>query len=223
MQAYLRARRGAGAAEVHGPRRFNFAPDQPLTVLELVDALDPRAHGREDLAPGRPRPGARPRSATSTSTAEKARAAPRLDARALARRGARGDDRLVPGVPRPRGGVDAPHDELRGLPRDPRAGRASTSRRSGRPTPFVPGETPVPVSGRVFDAEELRDARRCLARLLAHHRPLRGASSRRAVRRVRRRAARHPRQLRLSRQPARPLRLTSATRSASGGSGPATR
>ena len=46
-----------------------------------------------------------------------------------------------------------------------------------RPRPFVPGETPVPVSGRVFDAAEMQSPGRRVARLLAHHRPLRRASS----------------------------------------------
>ena len=41
--------------------------------------------------------------------------------------------------------------------------------------PFVPGETPVPVSGRVFDADGDAVAGRFLARFLAHHRPLRRA------------------------------------------------
>ena len=46
------------------------------------------------------------------------------------------------------------------------------ARRPFRRAPFVPGETPVPVSGRVFDAAEMQSLVDSVARFLADHRPL---------------------------------------------------
>ena len=49
VQAYLRTAEELARPEVQG-QAFNFAPDQPRTVLEVVDALA-RLMGREDLPP----------------------------------------------------------------------------------------------------------------------------------------------------------------------------
>src|SRR5262249_53632083 len=86
----------------------------------------------------------------STSGQLQGGAGPRLGTALGAREGARRDD---PVVPRPSGGhfVSAP-EELRRRILDLVSEYAA---QEWPPKPFVPGETPVPVSGRVFDADDL--------------------------------------------------------------------
>ncbi len=71
--------------------------------------------------------------------------------------------------------MDSARERRRAAGPDPRAGPAVPRRRLPDPRPFVPGTTPLPCAGRVFDDEDLVHLVDCLARLLADDGPLRRA------------------------------------------------
>ena len=173
-----RSPRRVGTPGAARARRSTSATRSPLTVLELV-RRDPPADGRRT-------------SSRSCATRPSARSATRCS---LRREGARASSAGRRGSTSTTGSTET-IAWYRGVPRltcaepwrrrarlrraaraDPRARRTSTTTSAFAPRPFVPGETPVPVSGRVFDADELAPPRRRVARLLADHRPLRRRSS----------------------------------------------
>ena len=170
--------RGARASGGRRRRPREQPHEAGLLVLDAQQgASASSAGGRSwsvDEAVASPRP-----TGTGRSTTERDRA--RRSLRALSRRHRRATARprrALAGAWRRGGGP--PRERCR---RSDAAARARSSRWCaeyydatwGEPAPFVPGQSRVPYGGRVFDAERARPARRRVARLLAHLRPLLGA------------------------------------------------
>ena len=212
--AYMTLAEALAARPELAGEAFNFSNEIQVTVLDLVrqilrlmesdlepdvrnEASNEIVHQYLSAAKARQRPGLDARGSTST--------------RACAGRSTGTGSSLLMGSDR----ADCPPG------RDPRPG-AAISRRGLPARTFVPGESPVPCAGRVFDDEELASPGRCLARLLADHRPLRRAVRAR-VRPPVRRPPRPARQLRLVGQPRRPLGPDLAEAGRPAAPGPATR
>ena len=143
-------------------------------VLELVRRIL-RPHGQPTLEPRRAQRGVGRDPAPVPRRAAKARERARLGAARST--STTGCERTIAWYREFLGA-----DERRRRRRAARSRSSSSSREyhDGRVRPArrsSPGESPVPVSGRVFDADELQPPRRRVARLLAHDRPLRRRSS----------------------------------------------
>ncbi len=192
VDAYLALAAATGGAGAAG-RRLQLRPRRPGERARdrRPPPRDPRPRGPRARRPrhgqGRdPRPG--PRLGPGA-------APPRVGAADRPSRGARADGGLVPGIPR--GGVSG--DELRARILA-LVGEYAAAEWPARE--FVPGDTPVPVSGRVFDGGRRPRARRRLARLLADGGP-RADDFEKGLARGDRRALGAPRQLRLLGEPPR--------------------
>ena len=135
---------------------FNFSDERPLTVLELVGKIAERMETQtlEPIVLG----SAVGEIREQVLSAEKARTVLGWRA-ARSRERPRRDDRLVQGPPRRRrSGAMTEHAEVQTAAelREQILGLVNEFHDlEFAPREFVPGETPVPVSGRVFDADEL--------------------------------------------------------------------
>ena len=151
VDAYmLLAERAARAGPSSRGEAFNFSNEIQVTVLDLVRTI--LAEMGSDARARRPQRGATRDRAPVPERRQGARACSAGRRRSTLDAGLGRTDRLVPGLPgaMPR----SPEDEL--PPARSSICVAEYHAAAFPPRAFVPGESPVPVSGRVFDAEELQ-------------------------------------------------------------------